>query len=106
MHHIDEVGGGRLGSGQGWQLPVCRVSLGFLHCGALASPSLILGSLTWGSWMLRMLIITLPVPPPPPPESLSGLMLFKLITFELHLLDEGSVGAGSFLGSSRVPQAG
>lgn len=30
-------------------------------------------------------------------------MLFKLITFELHLLDEGSVGAGSFLGSSRGP---
>ena len=36
MHHIDEVGGGGLGSGQGWQPARCRVSLGCWHCGATA----------------------------------------------------------------------
>lgn len=59
MHDEERRGGGRrLGSGQGWQLPAMRVWAAGTAV-PLPAPSLILGSVTWGSWMLRMLIIAL-----------------------------------------------
>lgn len=48
-----------------WAGSCLRCESGLLapRCHSLPSPSLMLGSVTWGSWMLRVLIIALSMPP-------------------------------------------